>query len=265
MRDMDKTMMPVMFVGHGSPMVSIEDDPYTETLTKFGQSLPRPRAIIVLSAHWESAKPLRVTASKNPRTLYDFFGFPPELYQLTYPSPGDPELALKVVQVFSTLKIEVIPDKLHGIDHGAWVPLRRIFPKADIPVIQITLPFPRRPNEIMEMGHTLKSLREEQIFLVGSGNLVHNLRRVHFDDKYAPVDSWAKEMDDWLKEKIARHDVSHLINYRESAPHVTMGAQTTEHFDPLFFVLGAAPGEPMTTVFEGFHYGNLSMRTFILG
>ena len=254
-----------MFVGHGSPLVAVEDDAYTEALSVFGNTVPKPAAIVVVSAHWEAARPLRVSAWKKAPLIYDFFGFPPRLYELDYPSFGSPALATKIAALLLKAGHDVVLDEKRGLDHGAWIPLRRMFPKADIPVLQLTLSIPRNPRDLMELGRVLSPLRHEGIFLIGSGNLIHNLRRVHFSDKQAPIDSWARELDEWLVKKFQVMDVEGLMQYREKAPHAELGAPTTEHFDPLFFVLGAGEQDPMTTLFDGFHYGNLSMRTFLLG
>ena len=257
--------MPVLFVGHGSPMVAVEDDAYTEALAQWGQRLPRPRALVTVSAHWESDRPLRVTSAEKPDLIYDFSGFPPELYDLTYPAPGDPRLAEQIAAILSHHGTPCALDVERGIDHGAWIPMRRIFPQADIPLLQLTLPMPRHPEELMALGQALAPLRSEGVLLVGSGNVVHNLRRVHFGDKHGPVDEWANEFDDWFEARLEKRAREDLINYRKTAPNAALAAPTTEHFDPVFFVLGGSENDPRTDLFKGFHYGNLSMRTFIFG
>jgi len=259
-----KSKMPAIFVGHGSPMVALEEDSYTKSLASFAKMLPKPKAIAVVSAHWESKLPWRVTAGSKPGIIYDFFGFPDELYRLTYPCPGDPALAREIADLLSRTGEETVLDSRRGIDHGAWVPIRRMFPQADIPVVQISLP-PSPPLDLVRMGQFLAPLRSEGVLLMGSGNLVHNLKLIHFEDKNFPVESWAGEFDSWLAEMLGKFELQQLIDYRHKGPHAAMAAPTTEHFDPLFFVLGAAEGEPLTAIFAGFHHGNISMRTLALG
>lgn len=256
---------PVVFISHGSPMVAIENDAYTAALESFGQQIVPPRAIAVVSAHWEDHQPIRVTTTEKPSIIYDFGGFPDELYHLTYACPGDPVLGNDVAQMLRAAGFNAVPDVRRGLDHGAWVPLRRLFPKAHVPVIEITLPVPRNPDEIFKIGQTLAPLRSQGVLLMGSGGVVHNLRALHFGNKDAAVDAWAKNFDDWVNERLKNNDAVGLLKYRNTSPRPDLAVPTTEHFDPLFFALGAAQGEPVTSIFEGFQYGNLSMRSFVAG
>jgi len=250
---------PAAFFAHGSPMLAVESDAFTSMLGRWGGAL-RPRAIVVVSAHWEAPGPVRVTGAERPGLIYDFSGFPPELYDIRYPSPGDPTLAADIVKRLGGATL----DPRRGLDHGAWVPILHAFPGAAVPILEVALPVPRTPKQIAEVGRALAPLREEGILLIGSGGLVHNLRRVHFDDKNAPVDGWAGEFDRWVGERLRGIDPKALADYHQ-APHAAEAVPTTEHFDPAFFVLGATlPGDRLSTVFEGFHYGNLSMRSFEL-
>jgi 4,5-DOPA dioxygenase extradiol len=247
-----------VFFAHGSPMVAVESDDFSDALGRFGASLPRPRAVVVLSAHWEAQAPLRVTAAERPTLLYDFTGFPPELYDVRYPCPGDPQLAGEIATTLGgTL------DSGRGLDHGAWVPLRHAFPSADIPVVEVSIPTGRSPKDLVRMGQRLAPLREQGVLLVGSGGIVHNLQRVRLEDKHAPVEGWANEFDTWVWARARTLDLGSLSTYSREAPHASLAVPTTEHFDPLFFVLGAArPGDRVSSIFEGFHHGNLSMRSF---
>jgi 4,5-DOPA dioxygenase extradiol len=251
--------LPAAFLAHGSPMLAVEKDAVTTMLGRWGGSL-RPRAIVVVSAHWEAGGPVRVTGAEKPSLIHDFSGFPPELYDIRYPSPGDPALAADIVKRLGAATL----DPRRGLDHGAWVPILHAFPKAAVPVLEVALPVPRTPEQIVAVGRALAPLREEGVLLVGSGGLVHNLRRVHLDDKDAPVEEWADRFDRWVGERLTSLDPAALADYR-SAPDAAEAVPTTEHFDPAFFVLGAVlPGDRLSTLHEGFHYGNLSMRSFAI-
>ena len=258
---------PALFVSHGSPMIAIEDDPWGHALRDFGSRLPRPRAAVVVSGHFEAPGPVRVTAAARPGTIHDFSGFPEELYRLRYPAPGEPELARRAVELLETAGIPAVPDSDRGFDHGAWVPLRFLFPDADVPVIEVSQPSDRSPRRMMEIGAALSSLRDEAVMVVGTGGVVHNLRR--FDPGAGPdvsVAEWAKEFESWFVEKLDAMDVEALADYRRRAPHAALAVPTPEHFDPVFAVLGSAgPGERATTVYEGFRYGTISMRSFAVG
>lgn len=249
---------PAAFLAHGSPMLAVEEDGVTSMLRRWGGGL-KPRAIVVVSAHWESPGAIRVTGAERPTMIYDFGGFPPELYDLRYPSPGDPALAAEIAR-----RLEATVDPRRGIDHGAWVPIRHAFPDANIPMLEVSLPVPRAPELVTRMGRELGSLREDGVLLVGSGGLVHNLRRVQLGDKQAPAEGWAVDFDRWVGERAASLDPAALAGYRQ-APHAAEAVPTSEHYDPVFFVLGAAlPGDRLTTLYEGFHYATLSMRSFEL-
>jgi 4,5-DOPA dioxygenase extradiol len=261
----DPSRLPVAYLAHGSPMIAVEPDDFTEALRRFGSSLPRPRAIVAVSAHWEAPGPVRVTAAERPAQIFDFSGFPPELYEVRYAPPGDPRLAEHAVRLLAEAGIPAVVDSRRGLDHGTWVPLRYAFPSADIPVVQVSLPASRSPADVAAIGKALGSLRDGGVLLAGSGGIVHNLRRVRFDDKRAPVDAWAAEFDGWVGERAQRLDLSGLSEYARRAPHAALAVPTSEHFDPLFFVLGAArPGDRPAVLYEGFHHGNLSMRSISL-
>jgi len=256
--------MPAWFVGHGSPLLAVEQDDFTAALRREGAALPRPRAIVVVSAHWES-RGIRVTASDRPALIYDFSGFPPELTDVRYPAPGDPALAADVSKRLRDAGLEAAEEARRGLDHGAWVPLVHAFPNADIPVVQVALPVPRTADDVVRMGSALAPLRDQGVLLIGSGGIVHNLRRVRFDDKAAPAADWAEAFDGWVRDRVQSLGVADLAAYRSRAPNAALAVPTTEHFDPVFFALGAAAaGDQVRTLFEGFHYGTLSMRSFSL-
>jgi 4,5-DOPA dioxygenase extradiol len=249
--------MPVVFVSHGSPMTAIQEDDYSRALEGLGPKLPRPRAVVVVSAHWEAGPPVRITGAAHPDLIYDFSGFPDQLFRLTYPAPGDPDLARDIA---STLAAKV--DEKRGLDHGAWVPLRRIFPAADLPVVEVSLTRGADPLHYLELGKALAPLRDLGVLLLGSGGVVHNLRLVDFESKSAPVDGWAREFDAWVRDRVEASEVDRLLDYRRQAPHADLAVPTTEHFDPLFFALGAGGRGRVKEIYSGFHHANLSMRSF---
>lgn len=257
--------MPAVFISHGSPMVAVEKDDYTRALRTLGEGLPAPTTILVVSAHWEASAPVRVGSSARPPLIYDFGGFPGELYGLNYPAPGNPGTAREIVRLLTAAGIRAVEDPDRGLDHGAWVPLLHAYPDANVPVVEVTLPVPRKPAELLAMGKALAPLRDGGVLLVGSGGIVHNLRRVRFGDKAAPIESWARSFDTWIRERLEEGDVDAIADYRRQGPEAAAAVPTTEHFDPLFVVLGAmGPGERVQDVYEGFHYGSLSMRTVLV-
>jgi 4,5-DOPA dioxygenase extradiol len=257
--------LPALFVSHGAPTVALEKDDYAAALLRFGQETPPPRAIVVVSAHWQAPHPVRVTAAARPATIHDFAGFPPALYELTYPAPGAPDLAVEIVSLLTGAGIPATLDDARGRDHGAWVPMLLAYPAAEVPVVEVSLPHPATPADLQRIGQALAPLRRRGVLLVGSGGIVHNLGRVRLDDPRAPVDGWARAFDAWVAERLAAGEFGSLAAYRETAPHADLAVPTTEHFDPLFVVLGSvASGERARTVCEGFRHANLSMRCLAL-
>jgi 4,5-DOPA dioxygenase extradiol len=240
----------VFFISHGAPSVAIEEDDFTRAVRAYGATLDETRAIVVVSAHWQTPT-LRVNAVAQPQPIYDFGGFAPELYSMRYDAPGDPELAREIAQLTGAqLETE------RGWDHGVWVPFTHVRPQHDIPIIELSLPI---DADLVALGQSLAPLRERGIAIAGSGGIVHNLRTLHFDDKFAPPDEWAASFDDYVADAVSRRDVAALA----AAPHTARAAPTPEHFDPLYVVLGAtADGERLISIYSGFHYGTLSMRSF---
>ena len=259
-------MTPALVVSHGAPSVALEDDGYTRALATFGKRSPRTEAIIVISAHWEARGPVHVNAVAHPGVIYDFAGFPRELYALDYPAPGAPALAADALRHLASDGIEAVAEMARDWDHGLWVPLRLIFPEATIPVVEVSLPVSRTPALVFRIGEALRTLRSRGVLLIGSGGIVHNLHLLRWGDKEGPVDPWAAAFDEWVADRVERRAVEDLLAYRQRAPRADLAAPTTEHLDPLFFILGATTEEDRTLpVFAGIHYGNLSMRTFALG
>ena len=259
--------LPSFFVGHGAPTMALENDRYTRALNDFGRR-HSPEAIAVVSAHWEEEAPVRVTATAKPELVYDFYGFPPEMYELQYPAPGNPELAQRIVKALDRAGIPATKDPTRGLDHGCWVPLFHMYPAADIPVLQVSLPEPRGPDELLKIGKALEPLRADGILLVGSGNVVHNLRLAMaqgFRPKDAPADPWASQFDSWFRERLEAMDAQGLAKWA-SAPGGRLAVPTTEHYDPSIVTMGAASqGERVEHVFEGIYHGNVSMRCFAVG
>ena len=257
--------LPILFVSHGAPSVALEDTAYTRALSQFGRR-HRPSAVVVVSAHWEEGQPVRVGGAKRHRALHDFSGFPEPLYELRYPAPGDPDLAAEIVEGLVASGVPAALDPTRPLDHGVWVPLRFLYPDADVPIVHVALPRPRGPRAVSRIGSALAGLRDRGTLLVGSGGAVHNLSRISFDRRDAAPPDWARAFDRWLSERIAGQDLEGLIGWREQAPDAEAAHPTTEHLDPVFFVAGAAgASDRMETLYEGFDYGSLSMRTFALG
>ncbi len=209
---------------------------------------------------------MRVCSTDRNETLHDFGGFAAELYAIRYPAPGDPWLAANIAARLEKAGIPAQIGPGRPLDHGAWVPLRFLFPEANVPVVEIALPRPRHPELVAGIGAALSSLRDDGVLLLGSGGGVHNLSRVSLDAREAPPESWALEFDRWLASRIAGRDLPSLLAWRERAPHAALAHPTPEHLDPLLFVAGAArPKDRLEVLHEGIEYRTLSMRTFALG
>jgi 4,5-DOPA dioxygenase extradiol len=261
----DHSRLPVLFVSHGSPMVALEADDYTRALETWPTAIPRPAAIVVVSAHWQAPRPVRVGTSATPETIHDFYGFPPELYALRYAPPGEPALAAAIVEQLCEAGIPAEPDPRRGLDHGAWVPLRFLYPDADVPVVAVSLAAPARPRELVALGRALSPLRAKGVLIFGSGGVVHNLARLDRRGEDAPVARWAQAFDDWVRSRLESGDVDAIAAYDRLAPEASLAVPTSEHFDPLLVAIGAAGGEgPIDDIYAGFRYGSLSMRSFAL-
>lgn len=253
---------PAVFVSHGSLMTALENGPYAQALAALGSSVD-PQAILVISAHWEEPA-IRVASGERPELIYDFGGFPRALYELRYEAPGSPELATEVAAELKRAGLNSELDTRRGWDHGVWVPMRLMFPQARIPIVEISLSM-APPEELHKLGHALGGFRAKGVLVVGSGGIVHNLRMMNWRDKNAPVDSWARVFQNWVKERIERRELATLFDYANQAPHAALAVPTPEHFAPLFPVLGAAGKSPkLHPVFEGIEHANMSMFTFAL-
>ncbi|HEY3272074.1 MAG TPA: class III extradiol ring-cleavage dioxygenase [Geothrix sp.] len=251
--------LPTLFLAHGSPMLALEGGAWGEAVSALGHQLPPLRAILVCSAHWEAPGPFRLSSAEVPGVMHDFGGFPEALYSLDYPAPGSPGLAAEAAGLLKAAGLEAGLEDQRPLDHGAWVPLRYLAPKADVPVVQLSLPRPRTPEMLMAAGRALAPLRQSGVLILGSGGVVHNLRRLDWQDASGPQ-PWALAFQGWVQERLAAWDVAALSNWRK-APGAAESVPTSEHLDPLFVALGAAEAVP-EPVFEGWQLGSLSLASY---
>lgn len=247
----------MLFVGHGSPMNAVEDNDFTRNWTDIGKKLPRPKAILAISAHWYT-NGTRVQEEETPRMVYDMYGFPEELYQIVYPAKGSTEYARKVQNY---LRDRVQVDNSWGIDHGTWSVLTRMFPNADIPVIQLSVDANATGSEAYEIGKLLAPLREEGVLIFASGNVVHNLREVNWGKEGG--ETWAEEFDGYIKELILEKNYGEAVQYRNHR-FAQKAVPTSDHYNPLLYVLGACDAGDRVSVFnEASIMGSLSMTSYL--
>lgn len=252
-------MLPSLFISHGSPMLALEPGASGPALARLAAQLPRPRAIVVMSAHWETTE-LRVTSNPYPPTWHDFGGFPAALYAVQYPAPGDPQLAEQVRQRLNEAGLPTTLDAKRPFDHGAWVPLSLMYPAADIPVVQVSLPSQHGPAYQQQVGQALAALREEGVLLIGSGSITHNLRELDWHAGPESVEPWALAFRDWMIDKLAAGDTPALHDYRRQAPFAVRNHPSDEHLLPLYFARGA--GERFAIEHQGFTLGALGMDIY---
>jgi 4,5-DOPA dioxygenase extradiol len=253
--------MPAIFVSDFGPFPALENDAYTAALAELGRTLPRPRAIVIMSGHWEARGPISVSAAARPGIVHDYSGFPPEFYQLAYPCPGDPDLARQIVQFLAAARIPAAADPKRPLDHGAWVPLSRMYPKADIPVVQLTTP--ETPEANLELGRVLAKELPKDVLLIGSGALSHNLRLIFAHGKDDAPDAWALEFDAWWVKSLTNGDTAALMDFRKSAPSADRAVPTLDHINPFFFSLGAAQGAPARFFHQSIRYGSGLMKILV--
>ncbi len=253
--------MPALYIGHGAPML-LDDALWTSQLKEIASNIVRPSAILIVSAHWESAPITLSNPTANTPLIYDFSGFDRKFYEMTYDSPDATALAAKVAALMP--KTESIAQSNRGLDHGAWVPLRVMYPGADIPVLQMSMPT-SDPGKLMEIGKRLQPLRDEGVLIIGSGFMTHGLRYLRDWSPNAAAPGWSSEFDTWAAEALSRGDVDALASYKDLAPGVNYAHPTVEHFTPLFITLGAATSAatPVETLIDGYFMG-LSKRSILV-
>jgi 4,5-DOPA dioxygenase extradiol len=253
--------MPVLFIGHGSPMNVVMDNDFTRSLRSRGAMLPRPNSILVISAHW-LAKASLVTCMKNPEQIYDFFGFPPELYQVRYPCAGEPVAAQRVARLTGYM---VNCSAEWGLDHASWAVLKHLYPEADVPVIEMSLNYMMDPDYHYNLGKRLRALRSEGVLIIGSGNMVHNLQLMEYDMEARPYE-WAVEIDETLKSLILNGEHGRLVNYEKLGNHIAMAVPAGDHYLPMLYALGLQEkDDEITFIHEGIQNGSISMRSFMIG
>jgi 4,5-DOPA dioxygenase extradiol len=256
--------MPVLFAGHGSPMNAIEENEFVEGFRKAGREIGKPKAILCISAHWETRGTL-VTAMDKPKTIHDFGGFPPALYEVQYPAPGSPELAETTRKL--AVNAEINSDYKWGLDHGAWTVIKHMYPDADVPVVQLSLDYEKSPQLHYELAGELASLRNKGILIIGSGNMVHNLRMVAWDrleDEFGY--DWAMEASEKMKYFILNDDHRSLINYRSQGKAFHLSIPTPEHFLPLLYVLAMKGKDEKVSLFNDKPVaGSLTMTSVRIG
>jgi 4,5-DOPA dioxygenase extradiol len=263
---MKKTLMPVIFVGHGNPMNAVENNEFSLKWAEIAAQIPKPKAILCISAHWETWGTM-LTGAKNPETIHDFGGFPGALYEVKYPAPGDINLAQDAVKNIKKTKTTISPDR--GFDHGCWSVLKRMYPKADIPVVQLSLDQSKSGKEHFELAKELSCLREKDILVIGSGNMVHNLYLVDFsgDDFNAEYGfDWAVKANETMKKLIMDKEYEKLCEYEKLGANVQKAVPTPEHYFPMIYALALRRGEDSLNFFNDKAVaGSLTMTSFIIG
>ncbi len=255
--------MPTLFFGHGNPMNAIQDNPWAPGWAAIGRQVPRPRAVLSVSAHWY-VPGIAATAMARPRTIHDFGGFPRELFEVDYPAPGDPALVQRIAGLLAPLPVHA--DQAWGLDHGTWSVLRHVFPGADVPVVQLSIDETRPPAFHHALGQCLRPLREEGVLLVGSGNVVHNLHAYGWGRRPVEPFDWATRFEARVREGVQRGEHAPLVEYGALGRDAELSVPTPEHYLPLLYVLGASvPGEPVAFPTSGTDGGSISMLSVQFG
>jgi 4,5-DOPA dioxygenase extradiol len=256
-------LLPAVFLGHGNPMNALAVNAWTEAWRRIGVQTPRPTSILAISAHWYVPH-TAVTAAPAPRTIHDFGGFPPELYRVQYPAPGNPALARRVQALLAPLEVRL--DTGWGLDHGTWSVLRHVYPDADVPIVQLSLDETRPAAWHFELGRRLAPLREEGVLIVGSGNLVHNLHAYAWGRHVPAPYDWALGFERWARALMAAGDGAALVDYEGLGPQAALSVPTPEHFLPLLYVLATRQGEESVRFpVEGIDGGSISMLCVQVG
>lgn len=250
--------LPGLFISHGSPMLALNPEQVGPALERLKLNLPCPKAIIVMSAHWESDS-LEISTGVRPETWHDFRGFPQELYDIRYPAPGHPELAEQIIHLFAEAHFSAHANSTRPRDHGVWMPLLHMYPEADIPVVEISLPMNMTAQEIYRIGQTLASLRKEQILIIGSGSITHNLSELSWDGQNDTVPEWASTFRHYVASKLNQGNFDAVLDW-ESIPYIARNHPTLEHLAPLFFAMGTGPR--FSLVHSSFSMGALGMDIY---
>jgi 4,5-DOPA dioxygenase extradiol len=256
------TALPSLYISHGSPMTAIQPRQVGERLAELARTLPRPKAVVIATAHWLARQP-QVGGARRPETIHDFYGFPRELFEIQYPAPGAPELAARVTELLDKAGLPTTLDPAQGLDHGAWVPMRLLYPEADIPVVPMSIQPALGPAHQYAVGRALAPLRDEGVLVIGSGSITHNLhdfRAGYSEERAAP---YVRPFIEWIEQKLVAGDVPALLDYRRQAPFAERAHPTDEHFLPLYVALGAA-GEHATAqrIDAGIDLGFLAMDIY---
>lgn len=259
---MNMLSLPTIFISHGAPTIALESTPASLFLQELGSKLPRPQAILTISAHWTTAQP-QVSLSAQPKTIHDFGGFPQALYEMQYAAPGAPALALRAAALLQQAGIACTPVPERGYDHGVWIPLQLMYPAADIPIAQLSCQPATSPAEHFKIGQALKILRDEGVLIIASGTAVHNLGTIGF---YPDPPAWAVKFEQWLHDEIVSGETRNLLQYRSLVPEGAMAHPSTEHFQPIFVALGAASNHDGrfhgSVLHRSWAYGSLSMAAY---
>ncbi len=255
-------MLPSLYISHGSPALALMKNNTTKFLEELPKSFETPKYILVVSAHWVTRN-LKILYEEKPSTIHDFYNFPQELYELNYNAPSSKEKNDEVINLLQSNGIEIQKEYSRGgYDHGVWSPLRFLYPKADIPIIQISLPMSYDAKELIRLGEVLYTLREDTL-IVASGSITHNLRDIVWDENLRDIKPYAKIFKDWVVEKIEKADIESLLNYRKEAPYLSHNHPTLEHFLPLYVSLGASKKRVGKSLHDVYMYGNLSMDSIL--
>ena len=257
------TNSPALFISHGSPMLALEDSPAHRFLLDLGRTLPRPKAIVVASAHWDSVDGHAVSLAAQPETIHDFGGFPQALFEMQYPAPGAPDTAAQAAALLEQAGFAVKRSATRGLDHGAWVPLQLMYPDADIPTAQVSLKRGASPAEHERMGRALAKLREEGVLIIGSGSLTHNLYEFRGGPVDAPAPSWVSDFGEWMHGRLQNGERDALLDYRAQAPFAARNHPTEEHLLPLYVAMGAAgDAAKAERLHASYEYGVLAMDMY---
>ncbi|MFC2993868.1 DODA-type extradiol aromatic ring-opening family dioxygenase [Acinetobacter sichuanensis] len=255
---MNLQTLPGLFISHGSPMLALDPEQVGPALQRLSLNLPQPQAIIIMSAHWES-EALEVSTAVRPETWHDFRGFPQELYEIRYPAAGHPELAEEILHLLAEAHIPAHANSTRPRDHGVWMPLLHMYPEANIPVVEISLPMNMSAEQIYQIGQVLAPLREKQILLIGSGSITHNLRELSWNGDNSNVPTWASTFRNYVVSKLTHSDYGAVLDWQQ-IPFVQKNHPTLEHFAPLFFAMGT--GTRFSVVHSSFSMGALGMDLY---